>query len=194
MSIASKLSIIVAVSKNGVIGKNGRIPWDISEDLKFFKSVTMGHTVIMGRKTFESIGRPLPGRKNIIITRNENWLPENFCEKSSPIDILCNIDAALDVIQGAPASEHFWAIGGEEIYQQFLPYVGTIVCSEIPVTCEGDAFFQIPRTFVRGEKLYECPQFVAHRWMRVSNSEEMAEYHARANRRLVSSVGIFAGL
>ncbi|MDR2676975.1 MAG: dihydrofolate reductase [Puniceicoccales bacterium] len=172
MSIAGKLSIIVAVSKNGVIGKNGRIPWRISEELKFFRSITMGHTVIMGRKTFESIGKPLPGRKNLIITRNENWLPKDFCGKLSQVNILSNIDAALDMIQGSPASDHFWAIGGEEIYQQFLPYVGTIVCSEISAAYEGDAFFQIPRTFARGEKLHESPQFVAHRWVRTSDLDE----------------------
>jgi dihydrofolate reductase len=194
MSIASKLSIIVAVSKNGVIGKNGRIPWNISEELKFFKSITLGHTVIMGRKTFESIGKPLPGRRNLVITRNEDWLQRKFCEKFAPVNVLCNIDAALDAIHGAPASDHFWAIGGEEIYQQFLPYVGTIVCSEIFATCDGDAFFQIPRAFVRGEKLYECAQFVAHKWVRTNDSDEMDGYYARINRYPVSSVGIFAGL
>jgi dihydrofolate reductase len=192
MSISGKLSIIVAVSKNGVIGKNGRIPWHISEELKFFKSITMGHTVIMGRKTFESIGKPLPGRKNLIITRNKNWLPGNFSEKTSQMNVLGNIDAALDVIQSAPISDHFWAIGGEEIYQQFLPYVGEIICSEISATYDGDAFFQIPRAFVRGEKLYACPQFVAHRWTRINDSMDANGPHGKINRHLADSVGIFA--
>jgi dihydrofolate reductase len=192
MSIASKLSIIVAVSKNGVIGRNGRIPWHISEELKFFKSVTVGHTVIMGRKTFESIGKPLPGRKNIIITRNENWLPENFREKFSQMSIVCNIDSVLDLIHSAPASEHFWAIGGEEIYQQFLPYVGEIVCSEVSATYEGDAFFNIPRAFARREKLHECPQFVAHRWVRINDAAETEGLHAEVSIHPVSSAGTFA--
>ncbi|MDR2341071.1 MAG: dihydrofolate reductase [Puniceicoccales bacterium] len=192
MSIASKLSIIVAVSKNGAIGKNGHIPWHISEELKFFKSVTVGHTVIMGRKTFESIGRPLPGRKNIIITRNENWLPENFREKFSQVRILCNIDAALDMIHGAAASERFWAIGGEEIYRQFLPYAGEIVCSVVSAAYEGDAFFHIPRTFARQEKLHECPQFISHRWVRVNDAVEADGLHTEVSTHPVSSAGTFA--
>ncbi|MDR1456569.1 MAG: dihydrofolate reductase [Puniceicoccales bacterium] len=166
MSIASKLSIIVAVSKNGIIGKNGRIPWHIPEELKFFKSITMGHTVIMGRKTFESIGRVLPGRRNLVVTRSENWFFENYYKNSGQISVLGSMDLALNVIRDSPIPEHFWVIGGEEIYRQFLPYVGAIVCSEIPATCDGDAFFQIPRAFVRGEKLCECSQFVAHKWIR----------------------------
>ena len=69
-----KLSLIVAMSRNGVIGLDNRLPWHLSEDLKYFKSVTMGKPIIMGRKTFDSIGRPLPGRCNIVITRNPNWI------------------------------------------------------------------------------------------------------------------------
>ena len=105
-----KISIIVAMSKNNVIGANNALPWHISEDLKRFKSLTMGKPIIMGRKTFDSIGRPLPGRKNIVITRNTDL-------KIKGVDVVSSLDNVFSLIKD---EEQVFVIGGEEIYRIFL--------------------------------------------------------------------------
>lgn len=124
------LSLIVAHSSNRVIGKNNDLPWHLPEDLKHFKATTMGHAIIMGRKTFESIGRPLPGRRNVVITQNPNWSAEG-------VDVVHSLD---DIVRERSFEDGF-IIGGATLYKQALPFVQrlfiTLICQEF----EGDAFF-----------------------------------------------------
>jgi len=127
-----KISFVVAVADNGIIGSNGTMPWDVPADLKFFKEKTMGHPIVMGRKTFESIGRVLPGRTNIIITRNENYKVEGAI-------VVTSLDHALD-IANAEADE-VMIIGGAEIYNMAMDVVNCIYLTEIHIEPEGDTSF-----------------------------------------------------
>jgi len=125
------LSIIVAMSKNRVIGKDNKLPWHIVEDLKRFKNITMGHAIIMGRKTFESIGRPLPGRENIVITRNRNF-------KAEGVKVVHSLELAT---MNRYEDEEIFVIGGAEIYQSALPKVQNLYITMIDQEFEGDTFF-----------------------------------------------------
>lgn len=125
------VSIIVAIARNRVIGCENKLIWHISEDLKHFKAVTTGHPVIMGRKTFESIGKPLPGRINVIITRNSSYAPEG-CRTAS------SLDEALGMF---PAEEEVFIIGGGEIYGQALPTANKLYITEIDADFDGDTLF-----------------------------------------------------
>jgi len=126
------ISQIVAMSTNRVIGNQGKIPWDIPGEQKMFKKITMGHSVIMGRKTFESIGKPLPGRTNIVITRQENY--------SAPgCTVVPDLKAA---IAACPDGEtEAFICGGEQIYKQFMPVAGRLYLTLIHREFDGDAFF-----------------------------------------------------
>ncbi len=127
----STLSLIAAVARNGAIGKDNALLWRLPEDLKFFKCTTMGCPVIMGRKTFESIGRPLPGRRNIVVTRNASWLHEG-------VEVVHALDEAL----AALASEaRVFVIGGGELYTQALPRADELILTEVDADFEGDTFF-----------------------------------------------------
>ncbi len=132
----TKLCHIVACAKDGVIGKNGTMPWHIPEDLKHFKSVTMGAPVIMGRKTHESIGRALPGRLNIIVTRQMNF-------QAPGCTIANTIEDALKAVGDAPKA---FIIGGAEIYRATQALVDEIWLTEIDLQTEGDAFYDIAQT------------------------------------------------
>jgi len=127
------LSVIVAIAENGVIGGGNQLLWHIPEDLKRFKSVTTGHTVIMGRKTFESIGKPLPGRVNIVISRNPNFHPDGVLVASS-------LAAALELAKND--SEAF-IIGGGEIYRQALPLASKLYVTRVHKSYEGDTTFPL---------------------------------------------------
>jgi|TARA_B110000438_G_scaffold281111_1_gene306970 dihydrofolate reductase len=132
-----KLSLIVAMSRNGVIGLDNRLPWHLSEDLKYFKSVTMGKPIIMGRKTFDSIGRPLPGRCNIVITRNPSWIQPG-------VKIAQSIDQAMLLGRQAceeSGGEEVMVIGGEQIYRMTLAVADRIYLTEVDADIKGDAFF-----------------------------------------------------
>ena len=132
-----KLSLIVAMSRNGVIGLDNRLPWHLSEDLKYFKSVTMGKPIIMGRKTFDSIGRPLPGRCNIVITRNPNWIQPG-------VKIAQTLDQAMLLGRQAgeeSGGEEVMVIGGEQIYRITLAVADRIYLTEVDAEIKGDAFF-----------------------------------------------------
>ncbi len=126
-----KISLIVAMSKNRVIGKDGGIPWRLSDDQKNFRKVTMGHPIIMGRKTHESIGRPLDGRLNIVLTRDENYEAEG-CR------VVHSLDEAIDT--SGDTTEVF-IIGGEAIYEMCLPQTDRIYLSQIQANIDGDTFF-----------------------------------------------------
>jgi len=124
------ISLIVAASTNNVIGFQGDLPWRLSNDLKRFKVLTMGKPIVMGRKTYESIGRPLPGRQNIVVTRNPDYVAEGC-------DVVSSVDAA---IQAAGDAEEIMIIGGSHIYEAFLPRADHIYLTRVQVDVEGDAF------------------------------------------------------
>ena len=131
-----KLGLIAAVARNGAIGKDNALLWHLPEDLKFFKRTTLGHPVIMGRKTFESIGRALPGRHNIVITRNAAW-------RHDGVDVAASLDAALALLADStePLADEPFVIGGGEIYAQALPRADVIVLTEVDAEFDGDTFF-----------------------------------------------------
>jgi dihydrofolate reductase len=129
------ISIIVAIAQNNVIGNNNQLIWHIPGDLKRFKSITMGHTVVMGRKTFESIGKPLPGRKNVVISRQTNFKAEGCLVYNS-------LDKALDSLKN---EGEIFIIGGGEIYRLAMPISHKIYLTKIHKDFPGDTFFpEIP--------------------------------------------------
>lgn len=124
------ISIIVAVAENGVIGDKNALLWHISEDLKHFKSVTTGHPVIMGRKTFESLGRPLPNRENVVITRQNIALPD------------CRIVHSLDdALAAYPEDEEVFVIGGGQVYAEAMPRADRFYLTRVLHAYEGDTCF-----------------------------------------------------
>lgn len=127
------LALIAARARNGVIGLDNRMPWHLPEDLAYFKRVTLGKPVVMGRKTFESIGRPLPGRLNIVVTRNPDW-------QAVGVQVAHSLDAAL-ALAAAAAPEEIMLIGGAELYRQALPQADVLYLTEIDAEFAGDAFF-----------------------------------------------------
>ncbi|MFN3567082.1 MAG: dihydrofolate reductase [Burkholderiaceae bacterium] len=126
-----RITLIAAVARNGVIGRDGAIPWRIPGDLARFKRITMGHPVIMGRRTWESLGRPLPGRRNIVISRTPGFAPAGA-------EVFSGLAAALAAC--ADASEVF-VIGGTEAYREALPLADRLLLTEIDADIEGDAHF-----------------------------------------------------
>ena len=125
------IAAIVAMSENRVIGVDNTLPWHLKADLQHFKKLTTGHAVIMGRKTFESIGRPLPNRENIIVTRNLDFSAEG-----------CLVMHDLnEVIAYAKQQESVFIIGGAQLYQATLNHVDTLYITEVHTSLEGDAFF-----------------------------------------------------
>ncbi|RYY76721.1 MAG: dihydrofolate reductase [Gammaproteobacteria bacterium] len=135
-----KLSLIVATAHDNVIGRNNELPWHLPQDLKYFKSVTLGKPIIMGRKTFESIGKPLPGRTNIVVTRQKDW---NF----SGVLVAKGVEDALEVAQTFrnelnTSTEEIMVIGGAEIYRSALPIADRVYLTKIDARIDGaDAFF-----------------------------------------------------
>lgn len=135
-----KLSLIVATAHNNVIGRNNELPWHLPQDLKYFKSVTLGKPIIMGRKTFESIGKPLPGRTNIVITRQKDWSFAGVLVASSVAEAL-KIGEQFCNEQGAQTDEII-VIGGAEIYRHALAIADRIYLTRIDVKiANGDAYF-----------------------------------------------------
>jgi len=126
-----KISLIAAFAEEGVIGKDGKIPWTLKEDLKHFKNKTEGCSVVMGRKTYESIGRPLPNRLNIVMTRNP--------KRQEGIKEVSNTKDALKV--ASSYSDEIFIIGGEKIYEEFLPLATKMYLTKIDIKVNGDTFF-----------------------------------------------------
>jgi len=133
MSTANKprISVIAALARNRVIGIENRLPWRLPEDLAHFKALTLNHPILMGRKTFESLGRPLPGRTNIVITRNANYKPEGCLVADS-------IPAAIALCQDA---DEVFFIGGADLYAQAIPLADRLYLTEVDIEAEGDAWF-----------------------------------------------------
>lgn len=127
---------VVAVSKNGVIGKDGKLPWHFSADMKFFKALTTGHTVIMGRKTFDSIGKPLPNRQNLVLSKKGPAHPSPS-GAAAEVSYCASWEAALQHAR----SKNVFIIGGSEIYKQTLDKIDGIYLTRIDQEYEGDAFY-----------------------------------------------------
>ena len=126
-----RVSLIAALAQNRVIGIENRLPWKLPEDLAHFKALTLGHPILMGRKTFESLGRPLPGRRNIVITRNRDY-------QSSDCEIVVSI---ADAIALCVEADEIFFIGGAELYKQVLPLVDRLYLTEVQIEAQGDAWF-----------------------------------------------------
>ena len=126
--------MIVARSRNHVIGKDNQMPWKISADLQFFKKVTMGYPIIMGRKTWESIGRPLPGRRNIVVSRNVNYL-------ALGAELVGSLEQALNSLK---EFKRVFVIGGQQLFNQAFPLADELFITEIEIQVNGDTYFEIP--------------------------------------------------
>lgn len=131
-----RLSLIVAVAQNGVIGLDNQLIWHLPNDLKQFKRLTTGHPIIMGRKTFESIGKPLPNRTSIVITRSTDWSFDD-------VVVVNSVEEAIEAARQTGMEEAF-VIGGAEIYRLTLPIASKIYLTEVKADFEGDAHFFIP--------------------------------------------------
>jgi dihydrofolate reductase len=125
-----QIVLVAALSENHAIGKDNQLLWHLPEDLKRFRAMTLGHTVVMGRKTFESIGKPLPKRKNVVLSRNTNWLhPE--------VLVYNDLEKAI----AACAEETLMILGGAEIYSQSMPLADRLELTHVHSHFKGDAFF-----------------------------------------------------
>ena len=127
-----KITIVAAIASNDVIGQKNSLPWDIPEDLKRFKQLTSGHTILMGRKTFDSIGRPLPNRTNIVMTKDTNYQKEG-------VEIVFDEKEALSLIKDL--NQEVFIIGGSKIYELFEPWATSLMITRVLKDFEGDAFF-----------------------------------------------------
>ena len=133
------VSIVIAVADNGVIGRGNALPWDLPDDLQHFKRTTMGRPIIMGRKTYESIGRPLPGRLNIILTRDGAW-------QTPGVSVATSIEQAIDLAEGQAlidGADSVMVIGGAEVYRQALPFTSRVFLTRVHGNVDGDAFFDL---------------------------------------------------
>jgi dihydrofolate reductase len=145
------ISMVVAIGENRVIGLNGRLPWHIPSDLKLFKQITMGKPIIMGRKTWESIGRPLPGRPHVVITRDRIY-------KAAGAHVVHDLDQALSVAYDmaiALEEEEIMIIGGAEIYRLAMAKANRLYLTEVGLSPHGDAFF---------------PDFDVDQWQEISRT------------------------
>ncbi len=126
-----RICLIAALAANRVIGKNNALPWRLSADLKRFKALTLGHPVVMGRKTYESIGKPLPGRRNLVVSRNRGF--------SAPgCEVVASLEDALAACRGV---DEIFVIGGAELYRQALARAHSLEFTEIQADFDGDAWF-----------------------------------------------------
>ena len=127
-SASTRIYLVAAVARNGVIGAHGKLPWHLPEDLKHFKQLTLGHPVIMGRRTWESLPerfRPLPGRTNVVLTSHRNWSARGASRAGSVAGVLEEHDS-------------LWVIGGGTVYAAFLPFADRLVVTDVDVAVEGD--------------------------------------------------------
>jgi dihydrofolate reductase len=129
------ISLLVAADENNVIGKDNKLPWHLPSDLKYFKNLTWGMPILMGRKTFDSIGKPLPGRKTIVITRNKDWQHEN-------VTTVHSLEEAIIKAKGFDVNEIF-VIGGAEIFRSAFPDAKRIYLTRIHHRFDGDVFFPV---------------------------------------------------
>jgi dihydrofolate reductase len=148
------ISLVVAMDESGIIGRDNALPWHLPADLKRFKAITLGKPILMGRKTFESIGKPLPGRLNLVLTRSRDWQREGAITMHSVEEALARAGDAVEVA----------VIGGEEIFKLALPFAARIYLTEVHARVEGDTAF---------------PAFDRSQWREVERSTHPAdERHA----------------
>ena len=145
-----RLTIVAALADNGVIGRAGTLPWHLPDDLRRFKSLTMGRPILMGRRTFESIGRPLPGRRNLVLTRDSKPLPAG-------VQVVASLAMALELCAGDP---ELCVIGGADVYRQVLPRADRLELTRVHVTLAGDVVF---------------PDFPSDQWHEVARVEHPAD-------------------
>ncbi|MGJ8695046.1 MAG: dihydrofolate reductase [Verrucomicrobiaceae bacterium] len=151
------LTGIVAMTPERVIGRNGDLPWSIPDDLKFFKKQTSGHPIVMGRKTFESIGRPLPKRENIVITSDPAWHHDGVEAIHHPRDLN---DQNL-------VNQRVYIIGGSQVYRFFLPMMTDLIITHINESYEGDTYFpEYDKEFPKNELIWEQKEFTIKRHFR----------------------------
>ena len=144
---------IAAMAENRVIGNRNTIPWHLPEDFKWFKNTTMGATLLMGRKTFESIGRPLPGRQTIILSRSQFSIPNTVTVQT------------IDSIEAVATSDTIWVAGGAEIYQLMLPKCSDLYITRVHQKPDGDTFFpKFEDSFTLDTVLESNTQFSIERW------------------------------
>lgn len=148
---------IVAMTSQRLIGKDGTLPWHLPDDLSFFKNTTSGHAIVMGRKTFDSIGRPLPKRQNIVITRDRSWSHPGVQVIHDPRELQEVISMPGDV----------FIIGGAEIYQVFLPHLDALLITHVKADYAGDTFFPAYESeFSQQEMVLEHNEFIVKRHTR----------------------------
>jgi dihydrofolate reductase len=147
----ARSAVIVAVADNGVIGRAGQMPWHLPAELKRFKRRTMGHTLVMGRVTFESIGRPLPGRLSIVVTRQRDYQAPG-----------CVIVPSLErAIEEAPAGRQIYVIGGRQLFAEALPIAGMLIWTQVHATIEGETYFPFHALQWSAWRLVEETEFPA---------------------------------
>lgn len=145
------VSLIAAMAENRVIGKDGRVPWRLPADMKHFKTLTTGHTVVMGRKTFETLDRPLVNRRNVVVTHNPDY-------HAAGAEVVHSLAAALDLAAG---DDEVFVAGGEEIYRLALPRADRIYLTVVHATVDGDAHFpdfDLAEWRLVGEERYESDE------------------------------------
>ncbi len=140
---------IVAVDRNLAIGKNGKLPWHYSADMKFFKETTIGNTVVMGRRTWLTLKGPLTDRQNIVLSRDQNLAAKDSLIVMSDVESVLNFARKQD--------GHLFVIGGAKVYESFLPHIHRWIVTEVPITVEGADTF-MPPNFLDGFELYELRQ------------------------------------
>lgn len=152
----------VAASENNVIGKAGGLPWDIPEDMKWFRERTKNRALIMGRKTFESVGHPLPNRLNVVVTRQADYKPSSPPQDNSPVVIVPTIEDALEYCRPVAGKyqNEIMIIGGGEIYRQSLPLVNTIFMTRVHAQIDGDTYY--PEIPADDFKLVEARDFTGN--------------------------------
>jgi dihydrofolate reductase len=134
-SATTRLELIAAVAANGVIGRAGQLPWHLPDDLKHFKQLTHGHAIVMGRRTYESIGRPLPGRQNIVVSRTWDERPH------PAVAVAGSLDDAIALVAAAASPPHAFIIGGAALYADALARVDVMHLTELDEAVAGDTFF-----------------------------------------------------
>ncbi|AFD07335.1 dihydrofolate reductase [Solitalea canadensis DSM 3403] len=155
------ISIIVAQAENNVIGKSNQLIWHLPADLKHFKKLTTGNTIIMGRKTYDSIGRPLPNRRNVIISRNKDL-------KIEGCDLVNSLEEALELTRN---DEKVFIIGGAQIYNQAMNIADTLFITEVKQVFEGDAFF---------------PDIASDKWIEIAREDHKADEKNRLDYSFVT--------
>ena len=131
------VTIVAAIARNGVIGKDGRLPWRLPGELPRFKELTMGHVLVMGRRTYESISRPLPGRSTVVVTRSPEWQPEGGLPEG--VSVAGSVEAAL--MWAGEIDTEVFVVGGSSVYAGALPLADTMVLTWVDAEPDGDAFF-----------------------------------------------------